>query len=79
MKKFLAFLLIAIIACKTVKEMEDEEPMKSIIDTIIKSIDKAILLPIIEAKKFGEKVAEQTCCTLIPDVCSLCGLIVKHL
>ena len=79
MKKFLAFLLIAIIACKTVKEMEDEEPMKSIIDKIIKSLDKAILGPIIEAKKFGEKVAEQTCCTLIPDVCSLCGLIVKHL
>jgi len=46
---------------------------------LIKSLDKAILGPIIEALKFGEKVAEQTCCTLIPDVCSLCGLIVKHL
>ncbi len=79
MKKFLAILLIAIIACKTVKEMEDEEPMKSIIDKIIKSYGKAILLPIIEAKKFGEIVAKQTCCTLIPDVCSLCDLIVKKL
>ena len=79
MKKFLTFLLIAIIACKTVKEMEGEEPMKSMIDALIKSLDAAILGPIIDAKKFGEKAAEQTCCTLIPDVCSLCGLIVKKL
>ena len=79
MKKFLAFLLIAIIACKTVKEMEGEEPMKSMIDILIKSLDKAILAPIIEALKFGEKAAEQVCCTVLPDICSLCGLIVKKL
>ena len=79
MKKFLTFLLIAIIACKTVKEMEDEEPMKSIIDNIIKTTKKATLAPIIEALKFGEKAAEQVCCTVLPDICSLCGIIVKHL
>ena len=78
MKKFLAFLLIAIIACKTVKEMEDEELIKGVIDKIIKSLDKAILDPILQTlKTLGEKAAEKVCCTLVPDVCSLCGLIVK--
>ena len=79
MKKFLAFLLIAIIACKTVKEMEDEEPMKSVIDAIIKKMDKNILATIIDAKAIGLDAAERVCCTLLPDICSLCGLIVKHI
>ena len=79
MKKFLAFLLIAIIACKTVKEMEDEEPMKTAIDTIIKIMDKKILATIIDAKAIGLNAAEQVCCTLLPDICSLCRIIVKHL
>ena len=79
MKKFLAFLLIAIIACKTVKEMEGEEPMKSMIDALIKSLDAAILGPIIDAKKFGEKAAEQVCCSMLPDICYLCPIYVKRL
>ena len=77
MKKFLTFLLIAIITCKTVKEMEDEELIKGIID-IIKKISKEVLNSILQTlKTLGEKAAEKVCCTLVPDVCSLCGLIVK--
>ena len=77
MKKFLTFLLIAIITCKTVKEMEDEELIKGIVSKIIKSLAEPVLKAIIEAKSLGEKAAEKVCCTLVPVVCSLCGLIVK--
>ena len=79
MKKFLAFLLIAIIACKTVKEMEDEELIKGIID-IIKKISKEVLNSILQTlKTLGKKAAEKVCCSLVPDYCSFCGLIVEML
>ena len=79
MKKFLAFLLIAIIACKTVKEMEDEELIKDILDKAIKRLKKIRLYILIEYKKFGDKAAEQVCCSMLPDICYLCGMYVKYL
>ena len=79
MKKFLTFLLIAIIACKTVKEMEDEELIKGKFDEAIKRLKKIRLDILIEYKKFGDKAAEQFCCSMLPDICPLCGLYVKYL
>ena len=80
MKKFLVFFLIAIIACKTVEEMQAEV----IVNGIKEIYDKLKAMGVIDAilnvlKTAGKIAAEAACCTYAPEFCSVCGIIIGML
>ena len=78
MKKFLAILLIAIIACETVEQKELEEALKNVWDLLKKLKAEGKLDPIINALKTAGKIAaEALCCTYAPEFCGLCSALLS--
>ena len=79
MRKFLAILLIAMIACSTF-----EEDMNGIWDTIKKWYQKLKDMGVIDIiinllRTYGVPAAKQACCNYIPEACSICETILNFL
>ena len=77
MRKFLAILLIAVIACSTF-----EEDMNSIWDTIKEFYQKLKDMGVIDIiinllKTKGLPAAKEACCQYIPSACSICEMIIN--
>ena len=77
MQKFLVFLLIAIIACKTAEEIQAEEIVNGIKEIYEKLKKAGVIDAILSVLKTAGKVAaEAACCTYAPEFCSVCGIII---
>ena len=79
MRKFLAILLIAVIACSTSEEDKD-----SFLETIKKWYLELENMGVIDAilnllTTQGLPVAKEACCTYIPDACSICETLIKYI
>ena len=78
MRKFLAILLIAVIACSTSEEDD------SFLETIKKWYLELEKLGVIDAilnllTTQGLPVAKEACCKYIPDACNICETLVKYI
>ena len=81
MKKFLAILLIAIIACTTV---EQEQAFQGFIDKVKELYNKLKEMGVIDAlvnalRTYGKPIAKKICCEKLPDWCSLCDAVIDML
>ena len=80
MKKFLVFLLVAIIACKAVEEIQEEELIKG----VMALYNKLVALGVINIlksilKKSGRSAAKSACCSYAPELCNYCGAVLGKL
>lgn len=79
MRKFLAILLIAIIACSTL-----EQDLNGWWDTIKEWYNKLKEMGVIDIllnllRTYGVPAAKQACCNYLPAACSICEMILNLL
>ncbi len=77
MRKFLAILLIAMIACSTF-----EDDMNGIWDTVKEWYQKLKDMGVIDIivnllRTYGVPAAKKACCQYLPAACSVCELILN--
>ena len=80
MKKFLALLLIAIIACKAAEEIQEEELIKSVqkLYNLLKQLGVINIIKYI-LKNSGRSAAKNACCSYAPELCNYCGGVLSKL
>lgn len=81
MKKFLAILLIALVACNTVEEDILKTDWIMLILQIVSLIkEKGWKDGILEAlKTYGLPAAKDLCCQYLPDYCGYCEAVIQFL
>ena len=80
MRKFLAFFLIALVACTAV----EEDILQGWWDKVIELYNKLKAMGIIDMivnalRTYGVPYAKQLCCNKLPDWCSFCEAVLNLL